>query len=87
MLANSTFAKITSDDVLKQPFADVIEALDGRELEPEVSETVRSQEKTSLPIESNGREYLLVLRPLTIGDNKTANFTLHSGALARVLAR
>jgi hypothetical protein len=42
VLANSTFAKITSDDVLKQPFADVIEALDGRELAPEVSETVRS---------------------------------------------
>ena len=74
MLANLAFATITSDDFLKQPFADVIEALDGRELALEVSETVRSQDETSLPIESNGREYLLVLRPLTIGGNKTVNF-------------
>ncbi len=74
VLANPAFAAISNDDVLKQPFADVIEALAGRELALEVSETVRSQDETSLPIESNSREYLLALRPLKMEGDKTANF-------------
>jgi diguanylate cyclase (GGDEF)-like protein len=74
VMANPAFATITSDDVLKQPFADVIEALVGRELALEVSETVRSQDETSLPIESNSREYLLALRPLQIDGENTVKF-------------
>lgn len=74
VLANPAFASITSDEVLKKPFADVIEELAGRELALEVSETVRSQQETSLPIESNSREYLLVLRPLSMPDEDSARF-------------
>ncbi len=74
VLANPAFETISSEEVLKQPFADVIEALAGRELALEVSETVRSQQETSLPIESNSREYLLVLRPLSLAKEESARF-------------
>lgn len=74
VLANPAFETITTDDVVKKPFADVIEELAGRELALEVSETVRSQQETSLPIESNNREYLLVLRPLKRPKEETASF-------------
>lgn len=74
VLANPAFKTISSDDVLKKPFADVIEELADRELALEVSETVRSQQETSLPIESSSREYLLALRPLSIPGEDTARF-------------
>ena len=74
VLANPAFETITDDDVLKKPFADVIEELAGRELALEVSETVRAREETSLPIESNSREYLLALRPLQLPGEEAARF-------------
>jgi len=74
VLVNPAFKTISGDDVLKKPFADVIEELADRELALEVSETVRSQQETSLPIESNSREYLLALRPLSIPGEDTARF-------------
>lgn len=74
VLSNPAFETITDDTVLKKPFADVIEELAGRELALEVSETVRAQEETSLPIESNNREYLLAMRPLRLSDEETARF-------------
>ena len=74
VLANPAFETITTEVVLKQPLADVIEALAGRELALEVSETVRSQQETSLPMEANGREYLLVLRPLQLASEDAARF-------------
>jgi len=74
VLANPAFASITSDEVLKKPFADVIEELTDRELALEVSETVRSQQEASLPIESNSREYLLALRPLSLPNEESARF-------------
>ncbi|MDJ0794614.1 MAG: GGDEF domain-containing protein [Woeseiaceae bacterium] len=73
-LANPAFANITRDEVHDQPFADVIENLAGRELALEVSESVRSQQETSFPVESNSREYLLVLKPVLLGDEETARF-------------
>ena len=74
VLANPAFETITTEVVLEQPFADVIEGLAGRELALEVSETVRSQQESSLPIEANGREYLLVLRPLQLPSEDAARF-------------
>jgi diguanylate cyclase (GGDEF)-like protein len=74
VLSNPAFASITGDAVLKKPFADVIEGLAGRELALEVSETVRAQEETSLPVESNSREYLLALSPLTLPGEDDARF-------------
>ena len=73
-LANPAFANITRDAVVDQPFADVIENLAGRELALEVSESVRSQQETSFPVESNSREYLMVLKPVLLGDEETARY-------------
>ena len=73
-LANPAFREISGDDVLKKPFADVIEGLAGRELALEVSESVRSQQETSFPVELNSREYLLVLKPMLLPDEESARF-------------
>ena len=72
IFANPAFAGIGGEDVSGKPFADVIEALAGRELALEVSESVRSQQETSFPVESGSREYLLVLKPIRIGDEEPA---------------
>jgi diguanylate cyclase (GGDEF)-like protein len=74
VMANPAFATITDDEVVKKPFADVIEELTDRDLALEVSETVRSQQEASFPIESNSREYLLALRPLSLQGEETARF-------------
>ena len=74
VFANPAFGNITVDSVLDKPFADVIEDLSGRDLALEVSESVRSQEETSFPVESNSREYLLVLKPLRESEDDAASF-------------
>ncbi len=74
VLANPAFESIAVGDILKKPFADVIEDLSDRELALEVSEIVRSQQEASLPIESNGREYLLSLRPISLPNEDSATF-------------
>ncbi|MDJ0712009.1 MAG: GGDEF domain-containing protein [Woeseiaceae bacterium] len=74
VLANPAFASIADEGVLGQPFADVVENLAGRELALEVSESVRSQQETSFPVESNSREYLLVLKPVRLGDEESASY-------------
>ena len=66
-LATPAFASLAGSDCKGQPFADVVEALGGREVAVEVSETVRSGQATSFPVEIGNREYLLVLRPLEQG--------------------
>jgi len=70
--ANAAFVPIGGDDVKGKPFADVIEEIAGRELALEVSESVRSGQETSFPVESGSREYLLVLTPLLLSGDKTA---------------
>lgn len=74
VLSNPAFTTISSDEVLNKPFADVVEAIAGRELALEVSETVRSRDEASLPIESNGREFLLGLRPLRLSADADVTF-------------
>ena len=74
VLANPAFNSIAGGDMLKKPFADVIEELADRELALEVSEIVRSQDEASLPVESNGREYLLSLRPLKLPNEESAAY-------------
>lgn len=85
VLANLAFENIAGEDVLGKPFADVVENLAGRDIAMEVSESLRSQEETSFPVESNSREYLLVLKPLLLPKEKSARFySAHwrSGAIA-----
>lgn len=50
--------------LLKEPITDVIEALHGREAARELSETIRSGQESSIPLELAGRQWLLVLKPL-----------------------
>lgn len=73
-LSNAAFESIGGEDARTKPFADVIEQLVGRELALEISETVRSQEETSFPVELGGREYLLALKPLTLPNESDARF-------------
>lgn len=76
--ANPAFSPIGGDQVTGQPFADVIEAIAGREIALEVSESVRSGQETSFPVESGSREYLLVLTPLVPrGDETPRNYAVY----------
>ena len=72
--ANPAFAGIGGDESVGKPFADVVEELGGRELALEVSESVRSGEATSLPMEAGSREYLLALRPLLAAGDEAPRF-------------
>ncbi len=74
VLSNPAFETLGLDEVPGKPFADVIEELAGRELALEVSESVRSQQETSFPVESSNREYLLVLKPLRLPDEESARY-------------
>ena len=74
VLSNGAFEAIGSEATRDRPFADVIEQLVGRELALEISETVRGQQETSFPVESAGKEYLLALKPLRLGDEEAARY-------------
>ena len=75
VLCNPAFDAISGQkSALKRPFADVVEQLVGRELALEISESVRSGQETSFPVELSGREYLLVLRPMPQGDDENIRF-------------
>jgi len=73
-LSNQAFDAISGKETRKQPFADVIEQLVGRELALEISETVRSQQETSFPVELGNKEYLLALKPLQMPAESDARF-------------
>ncbi len=69
VFGNPAFVVIAGEESVDQPFADVIEALLGRELALEISESMRARAETSFPVEAGGREYLLALKPLYDGDD------------------
>jgi len=74
VMSNQAFDSIGGEDTRQQPFADVIEQLVGRELALEISETVRSQQETSFPVELGGKEYLLAMKPLLLPSENDARF-------------
>lgn len=75
VLCNAAFQRFTGDrSVLERPLADVVEQLIGRELAVEVSETVRRGEALSIPVTIARREYLLVLRPMSPGDEPEGRY-------------
>ncbi len=75
VLCNAAFDAIGGEEsATGRPFADVVEALVGRELALEVSEAVRAELETSIPVEISNREYLLVLKPLSQGNEKDIKF-------------
>ncbi len=71
---NPAFAGIGGEPAVGRPFADVVEELGGRELALDVSESVRSGDATSFPMEAGSREYLLALKPLRLEGEETARF-------------
>jgi diguanylate cyclase (GGDEF)-like protein len=86
VLSNPAFAGIAgAEDILKRPFADVVEQLIGRDLALEISETIRAGHETTIPVEIGNREFLLVLRPLDYDGKSTVKFYagyLRAGAAA-----
>ncbi|MDA0705354.1 MAG: GGDEF domain-containing protein [Proteobacteria bacterium] len=74
VLTNAAFESIGGADGRGKPFADVIGQLVGRDLAVEVSESLRSEQEISFPVELGGREYLLALRPLTMATEPRAKF-------------
>ncbi|MGH8195450.1 MAG: GGDEF domain-containing protein [Woeseiaceae bacterium] len=75
VLCNPAFAALSGDmPALERPLADVVEQLIGRELALEVSETVRSSQESSIPVEFRKREYLLSLTPLSVAGAGAARF-------------
>lgn len=74
VMSNMAFESIGGEQARQKPFADVIEQLVGRELALEISETVRSEQETSFPVELGGHEYLLALKPMTLGNDDTIRF-------------
>jgi diguanylate cyclase (GGDEF)-like protein len=87
-LCNHAFASIRGDDCREQPFADVIEQLVGREAALEISESVRSQQEMSFPVEQSGKEYLLAIKPLQMpGDENASHYAVFwrtSGAASAI---
>lgn len=74
VLANEACKIIGCDDVLRQPFADVLEARVGRDLALEISESFRARQETSFPVEVGSVEYLLTLKPMTLPNEDSARF-------------
>ncbi|ANO51126.1 diguanylate cyclase domain-containing protein [Woeseia oceani] len=61
-------------DLLSAPVTDIIEALHGRETARELSETIRSGQESSIPLEINGRNWLLVLKPIEESADGSARY-------------
>lgn len=74
VLANAACADVGSKDALGRPFADVIEALVGRDLALEISESFRTRQASSFPVETRGAEFLLTLKPLSLPNENRARF-------------
>lgn len=66
VFSNPAFESLAGDrSPSGRPLADVVEQLVGRELAVEVSESVRTSQTTSIPLEWHKRDYLLVVQPLS----------------------
>ena len=77
VLCNAAFGRLHGDKpVLERPLADVVETLLGRDLALEVSETIRSGQETTIPVLLRKREYLLVLRPVSV-DSSSKYYALY----------
>jgi diguanylate cyclase (GGDEF)-like protein len=70
VLANPAFEAFADrSDLLNVPVADLVESLHGRDAARELSETIRSGQASTIPIDARGRNWLLVLKPIR-DDNK-----------------
>jgi len=75
VLCNAAYQSLASDtEVLDKPFADVVEHMVGRDLALEISESVRARHETSIAVELDGRDYLLLLKPLAAAKGESASY-------------
>jgi diguanylate cyclase (GGDEF)-like protein len=75
VLCNDAYQALAGDEaVLEKPFADVVEHIVGRDLALEISEVVRARHETSIAVELDGRDYLLLLKPLTTGKDESISY-------------
>ena len=66
VLSNPAFAALAAcDEVREMPFADIVEQMHGRRAAREVSETVRSGQESTIPLEYARRNWLMTLKPLS----------------------
>jgi diguanylate cyclase (GGDEF)-like protein len=86
VLCNPAFERLAGETkLLQRPFADVVEQLLGRKRALEISDVIRTRRESSIPVEINKREFLLVLVPLGGGDKSDARFCagyLRTGEIA-----
>lgn len=65
VLANPAFEAFADrSELLNVPVADLVESLHGRDAARELSETIRSGQASTIPIDARGRNWLLVLKPI-----------------------
>jgi diguanylate cyclase (GGDEF)-like protein len=65
VLCNPAFAAVAGEiEIVGQPFADVAEQLLGRSGVLEISEAMRAGRETTIPVEIDKRDLLLLLKPL-----------------------
>lgn len=75
VLCNPAVEALTDrSDLVGTPITDVVEALHGREAARELSETLRSGQESSIPLEVSGRSWLLFLKPLAVEDGGDARY-------------
>jgi diguanylate cyclase (GGDEF)-like protein len=71
VMSNPAFDALAArDSVLAEPFTDIVEQMHGRRTARELSETVRSGQESTIPLEFSRRNWLLALKPLA-ADGKT----------------
>ncbi|MCP4943552.1 MAG: diguanylate cyclase, partial [Planctomycetaceae bacterium] len=71
---------------LKEPFADIVERLVGHNLALKISETMRSGDEMTIPVELGNRKFLLVLKPLIASADASSRYyaTYWRGAIGEV---
>jgi len=75
VMTNPAFDSLAGlDDRLQVPMTDVIEQLHGRDAAQELSETVRSGQASTIPLEYARRNWLLVLKPLATDGSASARY-------------
>ncbi len=86
LLANRVYLQLGGEGPTGKPVADVVEGLLGRDLALEISESLRSRQETSYPVEIGGTDYLLVLKPLATSGEAPARHAamyFHGGGSGR----
>jgi len=78
VLCNQAYEALAGErSPLKEPFADVVENMVGRDLALEISETIRAGQETTIAIEVRGNDYLLALKSLESPDDDAKYYVVY----------